>query len=238
MQKILCNHAQDHKKNKFSNKCHFYFALSVNDKSMIKKILLYTLLIAAYAFGSVNTAAAASTYSVQSGDSLWKIAVKYQVGLSEIIAANSQIKNPALIYPGQKISIPDLSAQKSVESEVLRLTNIERQKAGVQPLKMDWQLQRVARIKSEDMRDKNYFDHQSPTYGSPFDMMKAFDVNYSAAGENIAAGQTSAAQVVNSWMNSPGHRENMLKADFDYIGVGYCTGGSMRVYWTQQFISK
>src|SRR5690606_39800933 len=96
---------------------------------------------------------------------------------------------PNLIYPNQKVYIPDLSAQKGVESEVLRLTNIERAKVGAPALKMDWELQRVARIKSEDMRDRKYFSHQSPTYGSPFNMMKAFRIYYRSASENIEAGQ-------------------------------------------------
>jgi uncharacterized YkwD family protein/spore coat assembly protein SafA len=176
------------------------------------------------------------TYIVQPGDSLWKIAVKYQVGLSEIISANPQFKNPALIYPGDKVSVPLYTNTKSVEAEVIRLTNIERAKAGLPALKPHWELSRVARYKSVDMRDKNYFSHTSPTYGSPFDMIKAFGLSYSAAGENIAAGQTTAKQVVQSWMSSTGHRQNILNKNYTHIGVGYSTGGSYRHYWTQLFL--
>lgn len=176
------------------------------------------------------------TYTVQPGDSLWKISVKYQVGLSEIIAANPQFSNPSLIYPGDKVTVPLYSATKSVEAEVIRLVNVERSKNGLNPLKANWQLSRVARYKSDDMRDKGYFSHTSPTYGSPFDMMRNFNVTYSSAGENIAAGQTTAQAVMTSWMNSPGHRQNILSADFTEIGVGYSTGGSYRYYWTQMFI--
>lgn len=176
------------------------------------------------------------TYIVQPGDSLWKIAVKYQVGLSEIISANPQFKNPALIYPGDKVTVPLFTNIKSIEAEVIRLTNVERAKVGLPALKPHWELSRVARYKSADMRDKNYFSHTSPTYGSPFDMIKAFGISYSAAGENIAAGQTTAKQVVESWMNSTGHRQNILSKNFTHIGVGYASGGSYRHYWTQMFL--
>ncbi len=205
---------------------------------MMKRIMLYTVLLVALVFGFSSNTEAATTYTVKPGDSLWKISVRYQVGLSEIIAANPQFKNPNLIYPNQKVYIPDLSAQKGVESEVLRLTNIERAKVGAPALKMDWELQRVARIKSEDMRDRKYFSHQSPTYGSPFDMMKAFRISYRSAAENIAAGQTSAQAVVNSWMNSPGHKQNMLNPAYTHLGAGYARGGSYGHYWTQMFIKK
>ena len=83
------------------------------------------------------------------------------------------------------------------------------------------------------MHDKHYFDHNSPTYGSPFDMLTAFGVNYRAAGENIAMGYGTPQAVVDGWMNSPGHRANILNANFTQIGVGYVADGN---YWTQLFI--
>lgn len=177
-------------------------------------------------------------YTVQKGDSLWKIAVKYEVGLSEIIAANPQFPNPNLIYPGDKVTVPLYSETKRIEAEVARLVNEERKKAGLPPLKLNWELSRVARHKSQDMRDKGYFSHTSPTYGSPFDMIRAYGISYRSAGENIAAGQSTAQQVMNSWMNSTGHRQNILNASFTEIGVGYATGGSYRYYWTQMFIGR
>ncbi|MFC9275224.1 CAP domain-containing protein, partial [Bacillus spizizenii] len=88
---------------------------------------------------------------------------------------------------------------------------------------------------SRDMKDKNYFDHQSPTYGSPFDMMKSFGISYKTAGENIAKGQKTPEEVVKAWMNSEGHRKNILNPNFTHIGVGYVESGSI---WTQQFIGK
>lgn len=177
-------------------------------------------------------------YTVKPGDSLWKIAVKYQVGITEIIAANPQLKNPNLIYPGDKINVPLFRLIKEIEREVIELVNQERVKNGLKPLKANWELSRVARYKSNDMRDNNYFSHDSPIYGSPFTMIKAFGIYYRSAGENIAAGQKTAWEVVQSWLNSPGHRANILNASFTEIGVGYATGGKYKTYWTQMFISR
>jgi uncharacterized YkwD family protein/spore coat assembly protein SafA len=212
----------------------------------MRKKLPLTLLLAVLLFlstavvipGTVRSQPSSDTdiYTVQPGDSLWKISVKYQVGLSEIIANNPQFPNPALIYPGDKVTVPLFTATKTVEYQVAKLVNQERAKNGLKPLTLNWQLSRVARYKSEDMRDKGYFSHTSPTYGSPFDMMKSFRITYSTAGENIAAGQTTAESVMTSWMNSPGHRQNILSPNYTEIGVGYCTGGSYRYYWTQMFI--
>jgi len=180
--------------------------------------------------------AATDVYTVQKGDSLWKIAQKYQVGLSEIIEANPQFKNPALIFPGDKVTVPlNDPTTLSLEEQVVRLCNAERAKYGLAPLKMNWQVARVARYKSDEMRDKNYFSHTSPGYGSPFDMLKSFNVAYSTAGENIAKGQKTAQAVVTAWMNSEGHRKNILNGNFTEIGVGCSTGGGT-TYWTQMFI--
>lgn len=201
-------------------------------KTFVLIVIIITLLAA-----NVNLVyAQSSTYTVQPGDSMWKIAVKYQIGLSEIIAANPQIKNPALIYPGQKITIPNIDDVKVLENEVIRLVNAERTKNGLQPLKANWELSRVARYKSQDMINKNYFAHNSPTYGSPFKMMESFGIRFSAAGENIAMGQQSAQQVMNSWMNSPGHRSNILSPSYSQIGVGVAKDRYGRLYWTQMFI--
>ncbi|MGB7604625.1 MAG: SafA/ExsA family spore coat assembly protein [Lutisporaceae bacterium] len=176
------------------------------------------------------------TYTVQSGDSMWKIAAKYQVGVSEIISSNKQISNPNLIYPGQKLTIPTLQGTKALESEVVRLVNVERSKHGLQALKENWELSRIARYKSADMANKNYFSHTSPTYGSPFRMMESFGIRYSSAGENIAMGQRTPQEVMNAWMNSPGHRANILSPSYTQIGVGLAKNQSGKAYWTQMFI--
>lgn len=169
---------------------------------------------------------------------MWKIAVRYQIGVTEIIEANPQIRNPALIYPNQKINIPVIDQIKRIEHQVIQLTNQERAKYGLPALLPDWQLSRVARYKSMDMRDQRYFDHNSPVYGTPFKMIRDFGISYTYAAENIAMGQTTPQAVVRAWMNSPGHRQNILSKNYTYIGVGYATGGTGRYYWTQQFIRK
>lgn len=180
------------------------------------------------------TPAFAATHTVAAGDTMWKLAVKYQVGTSEIFSANPQIGNPNLIYPGDVLTIPELdSFVRTYEQEVIRLVNVERAKYGLSPLTEDWELSRVARYKSQDMHDRRYFDHNSPTYGTPFQMMKAFGLTYRSAGENIAMGYRTPQAVVTGWMNSSGHRANILNSSYKKIGVGYVADGN---YWTQQFI--
>ena len=188
------------------------------------------MLIAVPAYGQ------SITHTVVPGDTMWKISVRYQIGLSEIIAANPHIKNPNLIYPGQKLTVPNMDDVKAQEAEVIRLVNAERAKNGLPALKANWELSRVARHKSQDMINKRYFSHQSPTYGSPFTMMESFGIRYSAAGENIAKGQRTPTEVMNAWMNSPGHRSNILGSSYIEIGVGLAKDKNGVCYWTQMFI--
>ena len=198
------------------------------------KKIFHGFVAAALTLSILSTGASALSHKVVSGDTMWKLAVKYQVGTSEIIKANPQISNPNLIYPGQQLEIPTLdSSVTAYESEVVRLVNEARKQNGLSPLTINWELSRVARYKSQDMVDKHYFSHTSPTYGSPFDMMKAFGISYRTAGENIAYGQRTPQEVVNAWMNSAGHRANILNGSFTQIGVGYVAAGN---YWTQMFI--
>ncbi|MEG1410554.1 MAG: CAP domain-containing protein [Terrisporobacter sp.] len=126
----------------------------------------------------------------------------------------------------------------SFQQEVLRLVNVERSKRGLKPLTLNTKLSSVATTKSQDMINKNYFSHTSPTYGSPFDMMKQFGISYRSAAENIAKGQTTPAQVMNSWMNSSGHRANILSANYTELGVGIAKSSNGTIYWTQMFIGK
>ncbi|WP_338444267.1 CAP domain-containing protein [Bacillus spizizenii] len=146
---------------------------------------------------------------------------------------NAASKAPAAKKTNTTTSAP--SSVSAYEKKVVELTNAERQKQGLKPLQIDETLSKSARAKSQDMKDKNYFDHQSPTYGSPFDMMKSFGISYKTAGENIAKGQKTPEEVVKAWMNSEGHRKNILNPNFTHIGVGYVESGSI---WTQQFIGK
>lgn len=202
---------------------------------MLKKIII-SAVIAVQALAISAGVSASTTHKVVSGDTMWKIAVKYEVGLSEIISANPHISNPALIYPGQTITIPDKDSQvSSYESEVVRLVNEHRVKNGLEKFTEDWELSRVARYKSQDMKDNKYFSHTSPVYGSPFEMMKNFGISYRSAGENIAKGQATPQTVVNAWMNSSGHRANILNSSYTTIGVGYVKDGN---YWTQMFIRR
>ena len=165
---------------------------------------------------------------------MWKLAVQYQVGTSEIISSNPQISDPNLIYPGQVLTIPQTdSSVLAFEKEVVRLVNEQRVQNGLKPLKENWELSRVARYKSQDMVDKRYFSHTSPTYGSPFQMIKDFGLSFRTAGENIAYGQRTPQAVVTAWMNSSGHRANILNPSYTQIGVGYVANGH---YWTQMFI--
>jgi uncharacterized YkwD family protein/spore coat assembly protein SafA len=202
----------------------------------MKKILVSVLVVLMSISMFVIGASAAATHTVVSGDSMWKISVKYQVGLSEIKAANPQITNPDLIYPGQILTIPTTdSSVVNYEKEVVKLVNEIRVQNGLKELTYNWELSRVARYKSQDMRDNRYFSHTSPVYGTPFQMMKSFGITYRSAGENIARGQRTPQEVVNAWMNSSGHRANILSSSFTEIGVGYVADGN---YWTQMFIGK
>lgn len=121
----------------------------------------------------------------------------------------------------------------SFEKQVVALVNEQRAANGLSPLTLNTELSNVARVKSQDMHDNNYFDHTSPTYGSPFDMLASFGISYRAAGENIAMGYATPEAVMEAWMNSPGHRANILNSSYTQIGVGYVADGS---YWTQEFI--
>lgn len=122
---------------------------------------------------------------------------------------------------------------QEIKRAVVTLVNQARRGNGLAELTLNEELSNVARTKSNDMAENNYFSHTSPTYGSPFDMMRQFGISYRTAGENIAKGQTTAQQVFDSWMNSPGHRANILNSSFTQIGVGYTSNGK---YWTQMFI--
>lgn len=125
----------------------------------------------------------------------------------------------------------------SEASQVIKLVNDERSKNGLSPLKENKELSKVANIKAQDMIDKNYFDHVSPTYGTPFDMMKKFGINYTFAGENIAYGQKTPSEVMNSWMNSEGHRANILNSNYTEIGIGIARNNDGTPYWVQMFIN-
>ena len=124
-----------------------------------------------------------------------------------------------------------------VTTQVVTLTNAERAKAGCGPLTVNATLTAVAQAHSQDMATHDYFDHNSQDGRTPFDRMTAAGYRYSTAAENIAAGQRTPQDVMTAWMNSPGHRANILNCTLKEIGVGYATGSSSQygVYWTQDF---
>jgi uncharacterized YkwD family protein len=124
-------------------------------------------------------------------------------------------------------------ANSSFVSQVVSLTNQERAKAGLQALSSDTALAAMALDKAKDMYTSNYFDHNSPKYGSPFNMMTSYGIHYSYAGENIAKGQQTPQEVMTAWMNSAGHRANILNSHFTKIGVAYYNGE-----WVQEFIAN
>lgn len=201
-----------------------------------------------------------STYTVNKGDNMWDIAASQGIKLSDLKNENPQIKNANLIFPGQIINIPGISNIpnntgisnvpntpdtsnvssdiKSLENEVIRLVNAQRAKAGRAALTGNNEISDVARMKSEDFIKNNYFSHNSPTYGSPFDMLRSFGISFNAAGENIASGQRSAAETMQFWMNSSGHRDNILNSAYDQIGVGVARDSNGNLYWTQMFVGK
>ena len=132
--------------------------------------------------------------------------------------------------PDDPGSVPGVLAY---EQEVVRLVNAERASYGLPALSIRADLCQYARVKSQDMHNSGYFSHTSPNYGSPFDMMKSFGITYSHAGENIAMGYSTPEAVVSAWMNSEGHRANILSASYTELGVGYVADGG---YWTQWFV--
>ena len=145
---------------------------------------------------------------------------------------------PGTNQPDTPVQTPDVPQEGedgilAFESEVVTLVNAARAQYGLSALTINKDLCQVARYKSQDMAEKGYFAHESPTYGSPFQMMQSFGISYRTAGENIAYGQQTPQAVVDAWMNSSGHRANILNSSYTQIGVGFYANG---YYWTQMFI--
>ena len=193
----------------------------------IKNIIII-LFIAAI----MTCSASAVQHRVVSGDTMWKLSRAYGVTLQSVIDANPHIADPNLIYPDDILEIPVGDTLSPYELEVVRLVNEYRSNNGLKPLTADAKLSYAAGLKAQDMHDKKYFSHTSPTYGSPFQMMKDLGITYRSAGENIAMGQRTPSEVMTAWMNSPGHRANILNSSYTKIGVGHVADGN---YWTQEF---
>ncbi|WP_096269769.1 CAP domain-containing protein [Paucisalibacillus globulus] len=169
-------------------------------------------------------------YKVSKGDSFWFIAKRYGLDYHELMRLNPNVV-PTNMQVGSVIRLRATAASPTTfEEQVAQLVNKERAKQGLSPLLHRADIKSVAEKKAMDMINSNYFSHTSPNYGSPFDMMKTFGIKYRTAGENIAKGQKTPQEVMNAWMNSSGHRANILNAKFDSIGVGYYNGA-----WVQMF---
>ena len=224
--------------------------------------VLKTLSLVTFAIGISATPVAAQHCNVKSGDTMWHIAKRYKVNFQDVLDLNRHFKDCDVIFPQDKVELPDGSTghstnesshkddikegnettddrkESSMALEVLNLVNVERKKQGLNPLILSHTLNGIANEKAKDMAVKNYFSHQSPTYGSPFEMLQRFGVTYSSAGENIAGGQKTAQAVMTDWMNSSGHRANILNKNYTELGVGYYQDGSYGTYWVQLFIKK
>ncbi|WP_047985240.1 CAP domain-containing protein [Ornithinibacillus californiensis] len=169
-------------------------------------------------------------YKVSKGDTFWFIAKRYGLDYRELMRLNPNVV-PTNMQVGSVIRLRATApSPSSFEEQVAQLVNQEREKNGLSPLKHRADIKAVAEKKAMDMINSNYFSHTSPNYGSPFDMLKTFGINYRTAGENIAKGQKTPQEVMNAWMNSSGHRANILNPNFDSIGVGYYNGA-----WVQMF---
>ncbi len=147
---------------------------------------------------------------------------------------NAGAQEEPIIPDDAEANVASLTAD---EKEMIRLVNEARTQNKVPVLTIDMELTNVARIKAQDMIDNNYFSHNSPTYGSPFDMLKDFGIRYVRAGENIA-GNRDVQSAHNSLMNSPGHRKNILSEEYTHVGIGIKNGGSYGKMFCQMFISK
>jgi len=214
---------------------------------MKKQIIATTLALGVLGGVSVTSANAMtmfkeppfSAYKVDKGDTFWFIAKRYGLDYQQLMKLNPNV-NPTNMQVGSIIKLKgDTNANtnsnttvSNYANQVLTLVNSERSKAGLKPLKLNATLTKSAQAKSQDMHDKKYFDHNSPTYGTPFQMMNKFGYKYSYAGENIAMGQKTPKEVMSAWMNSAGHKANILNSNYTEIGIGYVADGN---YWTQQF---
>lgn len=175
-----------------------------------------------------------SWYIVQvDGDYVGAVSQKYVKPIYPTIGSSTNNNNNSSGTTTPSTST-DLTAD---ELETFNLINKQRINNGLSALKIDSEVQRVARIKAQDLVDNNYFDHNSPTYGTPFQMLKSFGISYKSAGENIA-GNSSNSAAVTAWMNSSGHRANILNNSYNYTGIGVVSSPKYGKIYVQMFIGK
>lgn len=173
-------------------------------------------------------------YIVQvEGDYVGAVNKKYV----KAIYPNSSNSNNSSNNNSSSNSNSTTTAMTTDEKEVFDLVNNQRTQNGLSALKLDTETLRVARIKAQDMVDNNYFSHNSPTYGTPFQMLNSFKISYKTAGENIA-GNSSNSAAVTAWMNSSGHKANILNSSFNYTGIGVVKGSKYGKIYVQLFLGK
>lgn len=148
-----------------------------------------------------------------------------------------ELENLALTDMPLSSDIEDLSLTESnpLIQEVLNIVNQERQRGGISPLRLHSRLNAAAQAHSNDMARNNFMGHTGSDGSSFVDRMKRHGYNFRRGAENVAAGQSSARDVMNSWMNSFGHRRNILNGNYRDIGIAYARGGRYGIYWTQVF---
>jgi len=203
-------------------------------KTFLKKFAAVTSTTAILALG-LSVPGQAATFNTTYYTFVWN-------GFTYKIPVYTEVQKTETYVPTtEEVAPKEETIDQTVVSEVqevVNLVNAERKKMGLAPVKLNTDLSYMAKVKAEEMRDSNYFSHQSPIYGSPFEMMNSFGISYSYAGENIAAGQKTPEEVMKGWMNSPGHRANILNENYTEIGVGLAKGGSYGTYWVQEFIRQ
>ena len=164
------------------------------------------------------------------------VATVIGITASSIAPANAQLWRRPKPIPALAQQAAQPSQNGNVQQQILSLVNIERRKANLQPLTLNNQLGQAAQNHTNDMVSKSYFSHTSPSGGTMASRVNATGYRYSAIGENIAAGKSTANATMTQWMNSPGHRANILNPKFRELGVGFAPSNDQyRYYWTQVF---
>lgn len=167
--------------------------------------------------------------------------------VQQVPSSQNEMPDPTSIFeeinkdtnkPKQEIEKEEQSEELSeMESQMVNLVNQERAKNNLSQLEVDTNLREVARLKSKDLARDVYFAHESPVYGSPFDMMQTYGIDFTQAGENLA-GHQSVEEAHEGLMNSKSHRENILKPEFTHIGIGVKESEKFKYIFTQMFITK
>ena len=173
-------------------------------------------------------------YVVQTNnDLIGTVSTKYVRAINSNTYNNQTTQNNTNTTTNKDVA----SSASELEKELLTLINQKRAAYGLSAFSFDTVLQKTARAKAEDLVANNYFSHNSPTYGTPFEMMKSFGVTYKTAGENIA-GNSTLEGAVNAWMNSQGHRENILNNAYNLTGIGVVKSNTYGYVMVQMFIGR